>query len=123
MTIEEAIDKLTPEELEVLNSDDQLLSQFKAKYGGQTSQFPVSEKKTQGLFGTSMGEQSDLLRKARIPAQGAAAMSIGMMDAIEPEFQSVPLNAAIRAPQTLASIGSELVSSAIEPESLAMQGP
>lgn len=34
--MQEAFDKLSPEEIDLLNSDEQMLSQFKAKYAGMT---------------------------------------------------------------------------------------
>lgn len=80
-----------------------------------------SLQQTEGLFGTSVGENSDTLRKARIPSQMVGRVSDALMDATEPETRSVPLNALMRTPQTLASIGAKNVSSFISPESVISQ--
>lgn len=80
-----------------------------------------SSPKTQGLFGTSVGENSPILQKARMPSQMVHGISTAMMDATEPTSQSVTLNALARTPQTLASIGSELFSNQITPESVITQ--
>lgn len=78
--------------------------------------------KTPGLFGSSLGKDKKIMATARVPSQVAKGISIAMMDAIEPETSSVPLNAAIRFPQTLASIGAEGVASTLSPESVAVGG-
>ena len=75
-----------------------------------------------GLFGTSVGEGSDWLAKARIPETTARITSKAMMDAIEPETKSTFLNALIRTPQTIGSIGVEGVANMISPESVVTQG-
>lgn len=77
--------------------------------------------KTQGLFGTHVGENSQALKTARFPSQATEAISKGLMDAYEPESQSVGLNAAARIPQTVASIGADLASKSITPEALITQ--
>jgi len=121
MTIEEAVNKLSREELEFLNNDPQLLSEFKAKYEAQ----PASQEqgiKTQGLFGTSVGENSGLLQKARIPAEAVRRGGKLMSQSFDAKTQSVPLNMALNLPGTIAEIGSNLLSSAIEPESALTAG-
>lgn len=80
------------------------------------------EKKTEGLFGTAVGENSELLRKARIPSQKVAEASTAMMDSFEPESRSVALNALARIPQTMHSISGDIVSSAISPENAVVMG-
>lgn len=100
-----------------------LAAEAEAKSSASTnSNLPVTSPKTQGLFGTSFLADSPLLQKARIPEQAIRGFSGAMMDAIEPETQSVPLNMAMRLPQTLASIGGEFLSDAVSPESVGMAG-
>lgn len=50
--INEVIDSLSEEELDILNSDDQLMSEFKAKYSGQPS--PMPQQPEQGFMGKTM---------------------------------------------------------------------
>ena len=78
--------------------------------------------KTQGLFGTHIGENSELLQKARIPQQIIKGASNAFMDLNEPQTTSVPLNALLRTPQTIASIGGELASSFVSPENAIVAG-
>ena len=99
-----------------------------AKYQVETDQgtFEVETeesqpRQTEGLFGSSVGENSDILRKARIPSQMVEGLSEALMDATEPKTTSVPLNFLMRTPQTLASIGTKNVSSFISPESIISQ--
>lgn len=80
------------------------------------------EPKTEGMFGTSIGQDSEILQKARIPSRAVENVSKKLMDATEPTSQSVAVNAAKRLPQTIGSIGAQLVSDSITPESLAMVG-
>lgn len=88
-------------------------------YLAQVKQTPP---KTQGLFGTSVGKNSDFLKKARIPSQVVKAVSDKMMDMYEPQTQSVALNAALRIPETLASNAVSNVASQVSPESGILHG-
>ena len=101
------------EELELLTLEEE-------EYQAQNTSVPKI--KTQGLFETSVGERSEILRKLRIPETSAEVMSRAMMDTIEPTTTSVPLNALIRTPQTLASIGAKNVASTVNPESMILSG-
>jgi len=103
---------------------------FKSKESNPWDDFSKEETKTStekksvtgGLFGTFIGENSETLRKARIPQQVVSGVSEGMMDAIEPETQSVALNALLRTPQTIASFGADRVSDFVSPENVVTYG-
>jgi len=81
-----------------------------------------SIKRTEGLFGTSIGQTSELLRMARKPEQIIRSDAQALMDIVEPETTSVPLNALIRIPQTLGAIGTEVAAQAVSPESVILAG-
>lgn len=77
---------------------------------------------TPGLFGTSVGENSELLRKARIPSdlirQGGKILS----SAMEPETQSVGLNMLGNVPGVMIEHASEGLAGQLSPEGALIQG-
>lgn len=104
------------EELELLELEAEAAQSSDSTHSAETDTKPI----TKGLLGSSVGENSPVLKGARVPEQVISGTARAMMDAIEPETTSVPLNAAIRFPQTLASMGAEGVASTLSPESAVM---
>lgn len=87
------------------------------------STLPDKRKVTTGLFGTSIGEESDLLRKARIPAEMARSGLNQMIDVIpEPQTPSVAKNVLYNIPKTALQIGAEFSSSMLDPETAMVAG-
>src|SRR6266850_3643263 len=78
---------------------------------------------TRGLFGTSIGEKSDLLKMARTPAE-MSRKGLGMITGAIPDAEtpSFPLNMALNTPKALLEMGSELSASTLDPESLLTAG-
>lgn len=77
---------------------------------------------TSGIFGTSAGENSELLRKARVPSDMVRMGGKMVKDSFDPKFQSVPLNAAVNLPGTLVDIGAEGIASTLSPENVMVGG-
>lgn len=88
-----------------------------------TTHFNNTQPVTQGLFGTSIGENSDLLRKARIPAQMSRQGLKSITDAIpDAQTQSVPLNMVLNTPKALGEVGSEFSAGMLDPETAITAG-
>lgn len=84
---------------------------------------PEQEPETQGLFRTSIGENSGWLKAARTPAklsrEGLKMITDKIPDA---QNQSVGLNILHNTPKMLGEIGSELSASMLDPETLITEG-
>lgn len=79
--------------------------------------------KTTGLFGTHIGENSELLRQSRIPANKSREGLKKITDAIpDAETSSFSGNALLNTPKVLAEIGSELSASMLDPETVIVAG-
>ncbi len=107
------------EELELL----QLERERELSQSAPSIPSPAIEKKTTGLFGTSLGENSELLRKARIPAEtsrrGLKMMTDAIPDAETPSFWG---NMGRNTPKMLAEIGSEFSAGMLDPETAISAG-
>lgn len=98
-TIDDAIKNLSPDELDLLNNDPQMLAEFKAKHGEQKA----------GLVKRAWDA---LAVPAKLAADGLKMMTDPVVDAIpnpEPRGKSLISDVARGAPHALAEAGAETI--------------
>ena len=88
------------------------------------SKFKKEEpKRTEGLFGTSLGSRSEILEKLRIPENVSREGLRMMLDKIpEPKTRSVALNALINVPKTSLNVLAEFSTAFLSPEAALLTG-
>lgn len=119
MTLEQAIESLSDEELDLLNSDPELLAAFKDKYGSDTSWMnePGLETSPIPIMGSDVSKINRLIK-----AGGAGIGEITTGKGLEKAAETIKAVKAGEEPTTTAGKVGEFIGEMVTPEQIALQG-
>lgn len=105
------------------NPDSYMKDNFDPDAYLQATDSTLAQHKTEGLFGTKIGQDSSGVKLFRDLAATSKKGLKSITDLIpDAETQSVPLNMALNTPKALAEMGSDMSANILQPESILTAG-